>query len=111
MQRFTRWKSGADEQLEYGLQGAQDAQGPQRQGCGEWSGNQQGHDVRVGQRDAAEGVAESAEHVLPVAVTDGRDLELGEHQLDDTVEQVVLAGGEPVQPHRVAVESRAEPAH
>jgi hypothetical protein len=65
----------------------------------------------MGERDPAEPAGGASQHVVPVARLSRRDLQLGQHQLDDAVEQLLLARREPVQAHRVAVERPAEAPH
>ena len=85
VQRVGAAEAGPGEQGEDIFERAQGARGPQRERCGQGPGNQQRHDVRVGQRQRAVVAGDGAELAGPVGVG-GVDLELGEHGLGDAVQ-------------------------
>jgi hypothetical protein len=101
---------GASEQGEDVFEGAQGAGGAQRQRGGQRPGHQQRHHVRVRQCQLAVVAGHGTQLGGPVRV--GRiDLELGEHDLDDAVEQRRLVRRVPVKDHRVPVQGAGEAAH
>ena len=100
----------AREQGEDVFERAQGARGAQRERCGQGPGDQQRHHVRVGQRQRAIVAGDGAQLAGPVGV--GRvDLELGEHDLGDAIQQRGLVGRVPVENHRVPVQGAGEAAH
>ena len=110
VQRVGTAETGAREQGEDVFERAQGARGPQRERCGQGSGDQQWHHVRVGQRQRAVVAGDGAQLAGPVGV--GRvDLELGEHGLGDAVKQRCLVGRVAVKNHRVPIQGAGEAAH
>jgi hypothetical protein len=101
---------GVSEQGEDVLKRAQGARGTQGQRGGQRPGDQQRHHVRVGQRQLAVVAGHGTQLGGPVRVG-GIDLELGEHDLDDAVEQRRLIRRVPVKDHRVPVQGAGKAAH
>jgi hypothetical protein len=101
---------GAGEQGQDVFERAQGARGAQRQRGGQRPGDQERHHVRVSQRQLPVVAGHGPQLAGPVRVG-GIDLELGEHDLDDAVEQRRLVRRVPVEDHRIAVQGAGEPAH
>ena len=103
-------ESGPGEQGQDVFQGAQGAEGPQRERGGQRPGDDQRHDVGVGQRQRAVAAGDLAQLAGPVGVG-GVDVELGQDGLGDAVEQGGLVRGVPVEDHRVPVQGAGQAAH
>ena len=103
-------ESGPGEQGQDVFQGAQGAQGPQRERGGQRPGDDQRHDVGVGQRQRAVAAGDLAQLAGPVGVG-GVDVELGQDGLGDAVEQGGFVRGVPVEDHRVPVQGAGQAAH
>ena len=84
--------------------------GPQPERGGQRPGDDQRHDVRVGQRQRAEAAGDLPQLAGPVGVG-GVDVELGQDGLGDAVEQGRLARRVPVEDHRVPVQGAGQAAH
>ena len=84
--------------------------GPQRERGGQRPGDDQRHDVRVGQRERAEAAGDLPQLAGPVGVG-GVDVELGQDGLGDAVEQRRLVRRVPVEDHRVPVQGAGQAAH
>jgi hypothetical protein len=85
------------EQREDVFERPQGAAGPEPERGGQRPGDQQRHDVRVGEGEAA--------------VVAGDGAQLGEGGLGDAVEQGCLVRGVPVEDHRIPVQPGGEAAH
>jgi hypothetical protein len=101
---------GAGEQGEDVFERAQGTGGTQGQRGGQRPGDQERHHVRMSQRELAVVAGHGTQLGGPVRVG-GIDLELGEHDLDDAVEQRRLVRRVPVEDHRVPVKRAGEAAH
>ena len=110
VQRVRPAESGAGEQGEDVLERAQGATRSERERGGQRPGDEQGDHVGVRQRKGAVVACDGAQLAGPVGVG-WVDAELGEHGLHDAVEQRRLAGGVPVEDHRVPVKRGREAAH
>jgi hypothetical protein len=101
---------GPGEQGQDVLQGAQGPGRAQPERGGQRPGDDQRHDVRVGQRQRAVAAGDLPELAGPVGVG-GVDVELGQDGLGDSVEQGRLVRRVPVEDHRVPVQSAGQAAH
>ena len=101
---------GPGEQGQDVFQGAQGAGRAQPERGGQRPGDDQRHDVRVGQRQRAEAAGDLPQLAGPVGVG-GVDVELGQDGLGDAVEQGRLVRCVPVEDHRVPVQGAGQAAH
>ncbi len=110
VQRVGSAEPGLAEQGQDVFQGAQGAGRAQPERGGQRPGDDQRHDVRVGQRERAVAAGDGAQLAGPVGVG-GVDVELGQDGLGDAVEQRGLARRVPVEDHRVPVQGAGQAAH